>query len=128
MKNEIIKETKIKGYTVVIYKESDPGETGYKMFAEVKELSGCFIAGDSEKEIIAEAPGVIEMFAEAQKEVDKNKPKLISVKVKPALYDFLVKYADDNGIENVSTAVRSLTVTKLREEGYPIPSAHALSR
>ena len=124
MKNEIIKETKIKGYTVVIYKESDPGETGYTMFAEVKELSGCFIAGDSEKEIIAEAPGVIEMFAEAQKEVDKNKPKLISVKVKPALYDFLVKYADDNGIENVSTAVRSLTVKKLREEGYPILSAH----
>jgi predicted RNase H-like HicB family nuclease len=127
-KNDVIKELKIKGYTVTIYREQEPEENGYKMYAEVKELSGCFIAGDDEKEIIAEAPNVIEMFSEAQKEIAKKKPKLISVKVKPELYDFLVKYANDNGVENVSTVVRSLVVTKLREEGYSIPSAHAVSR
>jgi|GEM_PF-5167001 predicted RNase H-like HicB family nuclease len=127
-KNDVIKELKIKGYTVTIYREQEPEENGYKMYAEVKELSGCFIAGDSEKEIIAEAPSVIEMFSEAQKEIAKKKPKLISVKVKPELYDFLVKYANDNGVENVSTVVRSLAVTKLREEGYSIPSGYAVSR
>jgi predicted RNase H-like HicB family nuclease len=127
-KNDIIKELKIKGYTVTIYREPEPEENGYKMYADVKELSGCFIAGDSEKEIIAEAPSVIEMFSEARKEIAKKKPKLISVKVKPELYDFLVKYANDNGVENVSTAVRSLAVTKLREEGYSVPSGYAVSR
>jgi len=127
-KNDVIKELKIKGYTVTIYREQQPEENGYKMYAEVKELSGCFIAGDSEKEIIAEAPNVIEMFSEAQKEIAKKKPKLISVKVKPELYDFLLKYANDNGVENVSTVVRSLAVRKLREEGYSIPSAYAISR
>jgi len=127
-KNDVIKELKIKGYTVTIYREQQPEENGYKMYAEVKELSGCFIAGDNEKEIIAEAPNVIEMFSEAQKEIAKKKPKLISVKVKPELYDFLVKYANDNGVENVSTVVRSLAVRKLREEGYSIPSAYVVSR
>ena len=127
-KNDVIKELKIKGYTVTIYREEEPEENGFKMYADVKELSGCFIAGDSEKEIIAEAPNVIEMFSEAQKEVAKKKPKLISVKVRPELYDFLVKYANDNGVENVSTVVRSLAVTKLREEGYSIPSGYAVSR
>jgi predicted RNase H-like HicB family nuclease len=120
-----LKEIKIKGYSVSLFKEPDPGETGYKMFAEVKGLSGCFIAGDTEKEIIEQAPDVIEMFLEAQKEIEKGKPKLVSVKVKPALYDFFVKYADEKGIENVSTAVRSLAVTQLRHEGYSVPSKYA---
>ena len=127
-KNGLIKELKIKGYTLRVYREADPEESGYKMYAEVKELSGCFIAGDSEKEIVADAPGVIDVFIDAQKEIAKKKPKLISVKVKPELYDFLLKYADDKGIENVSTAVRSLAVSKLKEEGYAIPSSHSLSR
>ena len=46
------------------------------------------------------------------------KYKLISVKVDQDLYDLLVKYAKDTGIENVSTALRSLVVRKLNEEGY----------
>jgi len=119
---------KSRGYTLIIYRESDPEENGYLMYAEVKELAGCFFAGDSEKEIIAEAPSVIDMFIEAQREIAKKKPKLISVKVKPELYDFLVKYANEKGIENVSTAARSLAVSKLREEGYSVPSALAVSR
>ena len=128
-KNEnIIKEVKIKGYTLVIYREKEPEENGYKMYAEVKELAGCFIAGDSEKEILHEAPGVIDVYLDAQREIAKKKPKLISVKVKAELYDCLVKYADEKGIENVSTVVRSLAVNKLREEGYAIPSNHAISR
>lgn len=127
-KTGIIKEVKVKGHVLTLYNETDPEENGYKMYAEVKELSGCFIAGDSEKEIIAEAPNVIAMFSEAQKEIAGKKPKLISVKVKPELYDFLVKYASDNGVENVSTVVRSLAVSKLKDEGFSIPSAYAVSR
>ena len=67
------------------------------------------------------------MFADALKEVEKEKPKLISVKVKPALNDLLAKYAEDNGIENISTALRSLAVTKLREKGYSVSSKYAIS-
>ena len=37
-KTNIIKEVQINGYTVTIFKENDPGETGYKMYAEYKDL------------------------------------------------------------------------------------------
>ena len=98
------------------------------MYAEVKELPGCYIAGDTEKEILAEAPAVIDVYLDAQKAINAKKPQLISVKVKQELYDYLVRYADEKGIENVSTALRSLAVRKLREEGYGVQYAHAISR
>lgn len=37
-----------------------------------------------------------------------EKHKLVSVKVPQELYEVLQKYADDSGIENVSTALRHL--------------------
>jgi predicted RNase H-like HicB family nuclease len=123
-----LKEIRYKGHTLLIYKEHDPEETGYKMYAEAKDLPGCIIAGDTEKEILTEAPKVFDVYLEAQREIAGKKSKLISVKVKPELYDFLVRYANDQGIENVSTVVRSLAVSKLREEGYYINAPHAVSR
>jgi predicted RNase H-like HicB family nuclease len=120
--NKHFKEVKIKGHTLVLYREQDPEETSYKMHAEVKELSGCYIAGDTEKEILAEAPAVIEVYKEAQREMDKQKPKLVSVKMKSDLYALLSRYAQDQGIESVSTLMRSMVVKKLKEEGYNVPS------
>jgi predicted RNase H-like HicB family nuclease len=113
-----VKKARVKGYTLELYHEPDPGENGYKMYAEVKELGGCYIAGDSEKEILAEAPDVIDVYLDAQKELSKQKPKLVSVKMKPELYALVSRYAQDQGIENVSTLMRSLVVKKLREDGY----------
>ena len=97
------------------------------MFGEVKELGGCYIAGDTEKEILAEAPAVIDVFLEAQKQIDRQKPKLVSVKLKPDLYAVTAQYAHDQGIESVSTLMRSLLVKKLREDGYDVPSRLATS-
>jgi predicted RNase H-like HicB family nuclease len=119
--NKPFKEVKIKDHTLLLYREQDPDETSYKMHAEVKELSGCYIAGDTEKEILAEAPGVISVYREAQNEITKQKPKLVSVKMKPDLYALLSRYAQDQGIESVSTLMRSIMVKKLREEGYKVP-------
>jgi predicted RNase H-like HicB family nuclease len=116
------KEMKIKGHTLLLYRELYPEESSYKMHAEVKELSGCYIAGDTEKEILTEAPGVIEVFKEAQQEIARQKPKLVSVKMKPDLYALLSRYAQDQGIESVSTLMRSMVVKKLSEEGYSVPS------
>ncbi len=115
---QTVKNVHVKGYTLELYHEPDAGETGYKMYAEVKELDGCYIAGDSEKEILAEAPGVIDVYLAAQKEIAKQKPKLVSVKMKPDLYALVSRYAQDQGIENVSTLMRSLVVKKLHEDGY----------
>jgi predicted RNase H-like HicB family nuclease len=120
------KEVKIKGHTPLLYRELDLEETTYKMHAEVKELSGCYIAGDTE--IMAEAPQVIEVYREAQHEISKQKPKLVSVKMKPDLYALLAHYAQDQGIERVSTLMRSLVVKKLKEEGYTVPSSLAATR
>jgi predicted RNase H-like HicB family nuclease len=122
------KEVKIKGHTLALYREQDPEETSYKMHAEVKELSGCYIAGDTEKEILAEAPAVIEVYHEAQQELAGKKQKLVSVKMKPDLFALLSRYAQDQGIESVSTLMRSIVVKKLREEGYKVPSSLSVSR
>jgi len=115
------KELKIKGHTLLLYRELDPKEASYKMHAEVKELSGCYIAGDTEKEILAEAPGVIDIYREAQQEIATQKPKLVSVKMKPDLYALLSRYAQEQGIESVSTLIRSIVVKKLRDDGYKVP-------
>ena len=115
------KEAKVKGHTLLLYHESSPEETSYKMHAEVKELPGCYIAGDTEKEILAEAPAVIDVYREAQQEMAKQKPKLVSVKMKPDLYALLSRYAQEQGIESVSTLMRSIVVKKLRDEGYKVP-------
>ena len=40
----------------------------------------------------------------------QKKPKLVSVKFKPELYDKVVKFAAEEGIESVSTFVRSVVV------------------
>ena len=119
-----VKEMRIEDYSLVLFREDDPGESGYQLYAEVKELPGCFIAGDSEKEIIDEAPAVIDVYLEARKENARKKPKLYRSN-SAGTYAFLVKYADEKGIENVSTAVRSLAVSKLREEGYNPPRTRA---
>jgi predicted RNase H-like HicB family nuclease len=119
--NKPFKEVKVKGHTLLLYREQDSEESSYKMHAEVKELSGCYIAGDTEKEILAEAPGVIDVYREAQNEIAQQKPKLVSVKMKPDLYALLSRYAQDQGIESVSTLMRSIMVKKLREEGYKVP-------
>jgi predicted RNase H-like HicB family nuclease len=119
--NKPFKEVKIKDHTLLLYREQDPEETSYKMHAEVKELDGCYIAGDTEKEILAEAPGVISVYREARNEIAKQKPKLVSVKMKPDLYALLSRYAQDQGIESVSTLMRSIMVKKMREEGYKVP-------
>jgi predicted RNase H-like HicB family nuclease len=123
-----VKRAHIKGYTLELYHEPDPGENGYKMYAEVKELDGCYIAGDSEREILAEAPDVIDVYLDAQKELSKQKPKLVSVKMKPDLYALVSRYAQDQGIENVSTLMRSLVVKKLHEDGYYSSSRLAATR
>jgi predicted RNase H-like HicB family nuclease len=122
------KKARVRGYTLELYHEPDPGENGYKMYAEVRELGGCYIAGDSEKEIIAEAPEVIDVYLAAQKEISKQKPKLVSVKMRPDLYALVSRYAQDQGIENVSTLMRSLVVKKLREDGYYSPARLAAVR
>lgn len=44
--------------------------------------------------------------------------KLISIKVSPDLYNAIVQYAQDTGIENVSTALRVLVIAQLKKEGY----------
>lgn len=125
---ELVREIKIAGHTLAIYKELAPGENDYRMFGEVAGLGGCFIAGDSEKEILAEAPAVIAVYIEAQKEIDKEKPKLVSVKMKPGLYALVSQYAQDQGIESVSTLMRSVLVKKMREDGYNVSSRMVTSR
>jgi predicted RNase H-like HicB family nuclease len=123
----IVKEIKVKGYTLVIYKETEGDEREYKLYAEVKEMGGCFIAGDSEKEILADAPAVIEACLEAQTQIAKQQPKLVSVKMKADLYAEALRYAREQGIENISTLMRSLLVRKMREDGYNIPGGFAVS-
>ena len=119
---ELVKEIKVAGHTLAIYRELAPEENEYRMFGEVVDLSGCFIAGDTEKEILAEAPAVIAIYDEAQKEIAKQKPKLVSVKMKPDLYALVSQYAQDQGIESVSTLMRSVLVKKMREDGYNVSS------
>jgi predicted RNase H-like HicB family nuclease len=124
---ERVRETKVAGHTLVIYRELDPENNEYRMFGEVRDMGGCFIAGDTEKEILAEAPAVIAVYAEAQKEIAKQKPKLVSVKMKPDLYALVSQYAQDQGIESVSTLMRSVLVRKMREDGYNVSSRLATS-
>jgi predicted RNase H-like HicB family nuclease len=119
---ELVKEIKVAGHTLAIYRELAPKENEYRMFGEVVDLGGCFIAGDTEKEILAEAPAVIAIYEEAQKEIAKQKPKLVSVKMKPDLYALVSRYAQDQGIESVSTLMRSVLVKKMREDGYNVSS------
>ena len=119
---ELVKEIKIAGHKLAIYKEIDPEENDYRMYGEVAGLGGCFVAGDTEKEILAEAPAVIVVYVEAQKELAKQQPKLVSVKMKPDLYALVSQYAQDQGIESVSTLMRSVLVKKMREDGYNVTS------
>ena len=119
---ELIREARISGYTVAIYRELDAADGEYRMFGEVRELGGCFIAGDTEKEILAEAPAVIAVYVEAQKEIAGQKSKLVSVKMKPDLYALVSRYAQDQGIESISTLMRSVLVRKMREDGYNVSS------
>jgi len=44
--------------------------------------------------------------------------KLVSVKLSQEVYDATLKYAKDQGIEKVSTVIRSLLVKKLLEDNY----------
>jgi len=124
----IVKKVKVKGYTLIIYKEAEGDEREYKLFAEVEELGGCFIAGDTEQEILTDAPAVIDAYIEAQTQIARQQPKLVSVKMKADLYAEALRYAREQGIENISTLMRSLLVKKMREEGYHIPSALPISR
>jgi predicted RNase H-like HicB family nuclease len=125
---ECVRETTVAGHTLAIYRELDPEENEYRMFGEVNDLGGCFIAGDTEKEILAEAPAVIAVYVEAQKEIAKQKPKLVSVKMKPDLYALVSQYAQDQGIESISTLMRSVLVKKMREDGYNVSSRLVTSR
>jgi predicted RNase H-like HicB family nuclease len=125
---ELVREIKVAGHTLAIYREIAPEDNEYRMFGEVADLGGCFIAGDTEKEILAEAPAVIALYVEAQKEIAEQKPKLVSVKMKPDLYALVSQYAQDQGIESVSTLMRSVLVKKMREDGYNVSSRLVTSR
>jgi hypothetical protein len=50
--------------------------------------------------------------------LDKLKYKIVSVKASKEFYETLSKYAKDSGIENISTALRTLVTKRLKEEGY----------
>lgn len=124
---EPFKVSKYQDYTLNIFKEDEPEATDYKYYAEVKELPGCFITGDSEKEILREAANVIGLYVEARNAVRHEKPKLVSVKFKPDLYAEVLKFAADEGIESVSTFVRSAVVRYMRSRGRDVPSSLTIS-
>jgi predicted RNase H-like HicB family nuclease len=120
--SQFLEEKKVSGYTVVMYRRTDPKKTERRMFGEVKELNGCIVDGESEKELLSEAEAAIAGFLKAHSGVVKQKPRLVSVKLKPDLYALVSQYAQDQGIESVSTLMRSLVVKKLREDGYNVSS------
>lgn len=124
---EPFKVSKYKDYTLNIFKEDDPESTDYKYYAEVTGLHGCFITGDSEKEILREAGNVIGLYLEAREAVKQEKPRLVSVKFKPELYAEILKFASDEGIESVSTFVRSAVVRYMRSKGRRDSSSLAVS-
>ena len=124
---EPFKSSKYLNYTLNIFKEDDPQAADYRYYAEVSELPGCFVTGDSEKEILAEAGNVIGVYLEAREAVKQKKPKLVSVKFKPELYAEIVKFAADEGIESVSTFVRSAVVRYMRSRGRRVPASFAVT-
>lgn len=55
-----------KEWTLDLFKEEDPAENAYKMYAEVQGLPGCIIAGDTQEQIAEDAVAVIDTFQEVQ--------------------------------------------------------------
>ena len=124
--SQLLGEKKVSGYTLAIYRNNDPEKTEMQMFGEIKELNGCVVEGKTEKEILSRAEGAVTTFLRAHNGIVKQKPKLVSVKLKPDLYALVLQYAQDQGIESVSTLMRSLVVKKLREDGYDVSSRIAI--
>jgi predicted RNase H-like HicB family nuclease len=113
-------EKKVNGYTLAIYRQPDAREPGCRAFGEVKELVGCVVEGATQKDVLLRAEAAIAEYVKSRENPIKQKPRLVSVKLKPDLYALVLRYAQDQGIESVSTLMRSLVVKKLREDGYDV--------
>lgn len=112
-----VTEKKIRGYNVLVCKELHPKKTDYKFYAKVQDLPGCFIVGDTQEEVLAQAPDVINLFIDAELEHCKGPLKLVQIKFKPQNYKLLAQYAKDNHL-SISAAIRELAMKKLMGEGY----------
>ena len=97
---------KIRGHRVTVYEEHLPRKSDYKFYGRVKDLTGCFIVGDTPEQVLARAPGVIKLFIDSEKKHGK-KPRLISVRFQHAQYEDLVKFTKDRNL-TISRAVRLL--------------------
>jgi len=89
-----VSEKKIRGYKVLVCKEPHPRKTDHKFYAKVEDLPGCFIVGDSEKEVLAQAPKVIKLFVDTEKDYNK-KSRLISIQFQHNQNKALEKFAKD---------------------------------
>ena len=47
-----------------------------------------------------------------------NNIKMVSVKFKMDVYRKIVEYAEDTGIDSVSTLIRSIVMKDIKEKGY----------
>jgi predicted RNase H-like HicB family nuclease len=63
----------INDHVLKFFLEKNPSRTDYKMWAEVRDLPGCIIAGDSIKEILKETPKVIENYINVMRQCGAKK-------------------------------------------------------
>jgi predicted RNase H-like HicB family nuclease len=110
-------EKKIRGYNVLVCKEPHHKKADYKFYAKVEGLPGCFIVGDTQEEVLARAPDVINLFIDAELEHRKGPLKLVQIKFRPQQYKILAQYAKENQL-SLSAAIRELALKRLKEEGY----------